>query len=144
MVVTWLFLVFVLTSSYTASLTSMLTLPRLKPVINDLDWIRRTNAPVGCDGDSFVKNYLRNVLELRNIRDFDNQDDYPREFEEGNIAAAFLEFPYQKIFMEQHCNKYTVVGETYNFGGLGFVSEINQSSFFLFPTVSAKLIILSF
>lgn len=101
-VVVWLFLVFVLSSSYTASLTSMLTVPRLEPRINDLEWIRRTNAAVGCDGDSFVKAYLRDVIGLTNIKNINNQDDYPGELESGSIAAAFLELPYQEIFLEDH------------------------------------------
>lgn len=101
----------------------MLTVPRLEPRINDLEWIRRTNAAVGCDGDSFVKAYLRDVIGLTNIKNINNQDDYPGELESGSIAAAFLELPYQEIFLEDHCNKYTVVGETYRFGGLGFVFQ---------------------
>ncbi|KAL3522406.1 hypothetical protein ACH5RR_015240 [Cinchona calisaya] len=120
-VAVWLFLVFVLTSSYTASLTSMLTIPRLEPSVTDIQWIKTTNAPVGCDGDSFVKDYLQNVLELRNIKNIDNQDAYPGEFESGNISAAFLELPYQKVFLKEHCHGYTSVGPTYRFGGLGFV-----------------------
>lgn len=121
-VIVWLFLVFVLTQSYTASLTSMLTVSRLEPNVTNIEWIKRTNVPVGCDGDSVVYNYLRNVLELQNIKNITNQDDYPGEFESGNITAAFLEVPYQKVFLKHLCNEYTVTGPTYRFGGLGFVS----------------------
>ncbi|OIT03776.1 PREDICTED: glutamate receptor 2.9-like [Nicotiana attenuata] len=122
-VVVWLFLVFVLTSSYTASLTSMLTVPRLEPSVKDINWIKRTNTTVGCDGDSFVKDYLRQVLELQNIKNISNQEDYPKEFESGNIKAAFLEIPYQKVFLREHCNQYVVAGPNYRFGGLAFVFQ---------------------
>ncbi|KAF3672661.1 Apoptosis inhibitory protein 5 isoform 1 [Capsicum annuum] len=121
--VIWLFLVFVLTSSYTASLTSMLTVPRLEPSVKDLKWIKRTNATVGCDGDSFVKDYLRQVLELQNIKNISNQDDYPKELESGNIKAAFLEIPYQKVFLREHCNQYVKAGPSYRFGGLAFAFQ---------------------
>lgn len=62
-VVMWLFVVLILSSSYTASLSSMLTTPKLEPKVRDIDWLRNTNAVVGCDEDSFVKDYLRNILK---------------------------------------------------------------------------------
>ncbi|XP_027105450.2 glutamate receptor 2.7 [Coffea arabica] len=122
-VMMWLFLVFVVTSSYQAALTSILTVPRLEPRTTDVQWVRKTNAAVGCDGDSFVRDYLQNVLQLRNIKTIDNEDAYPAEFESGNITAAFLELPYQKVFLGEYCNEYTAVGPTYRNGGLGFVFQ---------------------
>lgn len=53
-VVVWLFVVLILTSSYTASPSPMLTVQPLRP-----------NPKVACDGDSFVRNYLQNVLEFK-------------------------------------------------------------------------------
>ncbi|KVH89500.1 Extracellular ligand-binding receptor [Cynara cardunculus var. scolymus] len=53
-VMIWLFVVFILTSSYTASLTSMLTVRVLEPTVRDIEWLRKNNASVGCDPDSFV------------------------------------------------------------------------------------------
>ncbi|CAL5346128.1 unnamed protein product [Camellia sinensis] len=121
----WLFVVFVVTSSYTASLTSMLTVSRLEPTVTDIEFLRRTNAIVGCDGDSFVKHYLVSVLGFKenNIKPVDSQYNYPGEFESGNITAAFLEPPYAKIFLRENCNKYAVSGPTYIFGGWGFAFQ---------------------
>ncbi|KAK1422709.1 hypothetical protein QVD17_17995 [Tagetes erecta] len=120
-VMTWFFVVLILTSSYTASLTSMLTVRVLEPTVRDIEWLRKTNAPVGCDPDSFVGRYLTDVLKLKNIKNVSNQDEYPENFKNGNISAAFLEVPYQKYFLRQYCNEYTVVGPSYQFGGLGFI-----------------------
>lgn len=53
-VVVWLFVVLILTSSYTASPSPMLTVQPLRP-----------NPKVACDRDSFVRNYLQNVLEFK-------------------------------------------------------------------------------
>ncbi|XP_047326951.1 glutamate receptor 2.7-like [Impatiens glandulifera] len=120
----WLFVVFVVTSSYQASLTSMLTVPRLVPNITDVSWLIKTNAPVGCDGDSFVKNYLKQVLEFSpaNIKNISSQYSYPDAFRSGNITAAFLELPYLKVFLKEN-HGYQVSGPTYRFGGLGFVFQ---------------------
>ncbi|KAI8010771.1 Glutamate receptor 2.9 [Camellia lanceoleosa] len=111
----------------------MLTVPRLEPTVTDIEFLRRTNAIVGCDGDSFVKHYLVSVLGFKenNIKPVDSQYNYPGEFESGNIIAAFLEPPYAKIFLKENCNKYAVSGPTYIFGGWGFVSiqfHCNSSS----------------
>ncbi|KAM0054594.1 putative periplasmic binding protein-like I [Helianthus debilis subsp. tardiflorus] len=120
-VMTWLFVVFILTSSYTASLTSILTVRMLEPTVRDIDWLRKTNAPVGCDPDSFVGDYLTNVLKLKNIKNVSRQEEYPENLKNGNISATFLELPYQKYFLNEYCNEYTAVGPSYKFGGLGFI-----------------------
>ncbi|CAI9783706.1 unnamed protein product [Fraxinus pennsylvanica] len=125
-VVMWLFVVLVLTSSYEASLTSMLTVSRLEPTVTSLDWIMKNNKTVGCDGDSFVEDYLRNVIKLQNIKPISSQEHYSEEFKKGNIAAAFLELPYQKIFLKNHCKEYKVTGPTYSFGGIGFAFQKNS------------------
>ncbi|PWA24309.1 hypothetical protein CTI12_AA628740 [Artemisia annua] len=120
-VMIWLFVVFIITSSYTASLTSMLTVRMLEPTVRDIEWVRKTNAPVGCDPDSFVGKYLKDVLKLKNVKNISSQSDYPDNFKNGTISAAFLELPYEKYFLKQYCNEYTAVGPSYKFGGLGFV-----------------------
>ncbi|GJU05553.1 glutamate receptor 2.9-like protein [Tanacetum coccineum] len=120
-VMIWLFVVFILSSSYTASLTSMLTVRMLEPTVRDIEWLRKTNAPVGCDPDSFVDKYLRDVLKLKNIKSISLQSEYPDNFKNKTISAAFLELPYEKYFLKEYCNEYTAVGPSYKFGGLGFV-----------------------
>ncbi|GJW88862.1 hypothetical protein Tco_0164202 [Tanacetum coccineum] len=98
----------------------MLTVRMLKPTIRDIEWLRKTNAPVGCDPDSFVGNYLTDVLKLKNIKSISLQSEYPENFKNGNISAAFLELPYKKYFLKEYCNEHTAVGPSYKFGGLCF------------------------
>ncbi|CAL5412309.1 unnamed protein product [Camellia sinensis] len=109
----WLFVVFVVTSSYTASLTSMLTVSRLEPTVTDIEFLRRTNAIVGCDGDSFVKHYLVSVLGFKenNIKPVDSQYNYPGEFESGNITAAFLEPPLRRFSSEKIATNMLSLGQ---------------------------------
>ena len=122
-VLIWFFVVFILTASYTASLSSMLTVKQFKQDI-DIDWLKRTNQKVGCDGDSFVRNYLETALEFKqeNIYNVPEEYDYLEWFKEKNITAAFLELPYEKVFINKYCKKYTTTSGNYRFGGLGFVS----------------------
>ncbi|PPD81281.1 hypothetical protein GOBAR_DD21786 [Gossypium barbadense] len=71
-VVVWLFVVLVLNSSYTASLTSMLTVKRLGPNVTESELLKRANLKIGCDGDSFVfqkgspiaKDFSRAILQF--------------------------------------------------------------------------------
>ncbi|KAE8673391.1 Apoptosis inhibitory protein 5 isoform 1 [Hibiscus syriacus] len=124
-VVVWLFVVLILNSSYTASLTSMLTVQRLEPNVTDIEWLKRANVKIGCDGDSFVRNYLEEVLEFKsyNIENVSSEYNYEGEFESNKIAAAFLEQPYGKVFLSHYCKKFTTSSPTHTFGGLGFVFQ---------------------
>ncbi|CAN1237799.1 Glutamate receptor 3.4 [Linum grandiflorum] len=121
----WLFVVLILNSSYTASLTSMLTVLQLKPNVTDIDWLRRNGRRVGCDGDSFVRNYLEKVLEFKvdNIENVDSEYRYEDEFNSNRISAAFMELPYQKVFINHYCKRFTATAQTFRFGGLGFVFQ---------------------
>ncbi|KAL7243635.1 hypothetical protein ACSBR1_015942 [Camellia fascicularis] len=117
-VVVWLFVVLILTQSFTASLTSMLTISRLQPNINPM-------SKVGCDADAFMSTYVQDVLKYKseNVKLIRDQDEYLKAFKNGSISAAFLEIPYAKVFTNNYCMKYTVIGSTYRFGGFGFVFQ---------------------
>ncbi|KAB5560667.1 hypothetical protein DKX38_005624 [Salix brachista] len=82
-------------------------------------------AHIGCDGDSFVRNYMQSVLgfEPENIKNVSHEYKYEEEFESGDISAAFLELPYQKVFISHHCKRYNATTPTNRFGGLGFVFQ---------------------
>ncbi|MBA0788566.1 hypothetical protein Gotri_026746 [Gossypium trilobum] len=124
-VVVWLFVVLVLNSSYTASLTSMLTVKRLGPDVTDIELLKRANLKIGCDGDSFVRTYLEKVLNFKsyNIENVSSEYKYEGEFKSHRIAAAFLELPYGKVFLSHYCKQFTTSTPTYRFGGLGFVFQ---------------------
>ncbi|XP_035545287.1 glutamate receptor 2.7-like isoform X2 [Juglans regia] len=124
-IVVWLFIVLILTSSYTASLSSMLTVKKLRPNVTDIEWLRKNNMKVGCDGDSFVRKYMENVLLFKpeNIVNVTSEYSYPGQFESNNISAAFLELPYEKVFLKHFCKGYTATIRNTRFGGLGFVFQ---------------------
>ncbi|XP_024024754.1 glutamate receptor 2.7 isoform X1 [Morus notabilis] len=123
-VMMWLFLVFIVTASYTASLSSRFTVRQLEPE-TDIAWLKRTNQKVGCDGDSFVRRYLEHVLEFKaeNIHNVTKEYDYAAQFTNKNIIAAFLELPYERVFLNKYCKEFTTTTPTYRFGGLGFVFQ---------------------
>ncbi|XVF36282.1 hypothetical protein REPUB_Repub19eG0044700 [Reevesia pubescens] len=119
----WLFAILIISSSFTASLTSMLTISRLEPSVSDIETLLRTNAPVGCNGNSFIVNYLINVVGFKpeNIKKIDSINDYPDAFKSGDIEAAFFVVPHAKVFLAKYCKGYTMTGPTFKLGGFGFV-----------------------
>uniref|UniRef100_A0A2N9GFS4 Glutamate receptor n=1 Tax=Fagus sylvatica TaxID=28930 RepID=A0A2N9GFS4_FAGSY len=122
-IIVWLCVVLILSSSYTANLSSMLTVQKLQPNVTDIEWLKMNNLKIGCDGDSFVRKYLENVIKFKpeNIVNVSSEDLYPGEFKSNNIYAAFLELPYEKVFINKYCKGYTATIRTNRFGGLGFV-----------------------
>lgn len=117
--VSWLFLVLILNSSYTASLSSMLTVQQLQANVRDIEWLTLS------DGDSFVRTYLEKVEKFKpqNIINISNEDNYDTKFKNNSIAAAFLELPYVKIYISKYCKGYYASTPTTRFGGLGFVRD---------------------
>ncbi|KAK6283886.1 hypothetical protein POUND7_002838 [Theobroma cacao] len=124
-VLVWLFLVFILTSSYTASLSSLLTVKELESNL-DIQSVRERGLNVGCDNDSFVNTYLKTVLSFKEeqIHIFNSSESsYVDEFRKNRIDAAFLEAPYEKVFLNKYCKGYASISPTYRFGGFGFAFQ---------------------
>ncbi|XP_011083927.1 glutamate receptor 2.7-like [Sesamum indicum] len=119
----WISIVFVVGASFTAVLSSMMTVPRLQPSILDIDHLRNTNAVVGCNGNSFIVRYLIDVLHFKqeNVQRIYSINDYPRAFETGEIKAAFFVAPHAKVFLATYCKGYTISGPSIKLGGFGFV-----------------------
>lgn len=122
--VVWLFVAMVVTQSFTASLTTLLTVQQLNPTTISIETLKQTGVKVGCDGNSFVVKYLEEVLGFQpnNIMKMYSGDDYPQALESGYIAAAFLEVPYVKLFLSKYCNGFITSGPTFKVGGFGYVS----------------------
>ncbi|KAF6155959.1 hypothetical protein GIB67_039290 [Kingdonia uniflora] len=121
--VVWLFVAIVIIQTYTANLTSMLTAPRIRSNVISLEYLRNTNAKVGCDEGAFVVKYLEDVLGFNkeNIIRIASFNDYPQAFKSGKIEAAFLEVPYVNVLMAKYCKDFGTIGQTYKVGGFGFV-----------------------
>ncbi|KAF7120220.1 hypothetical protein RHSIM_Rhsim13G0184000 [Rhododendron simsii] len=100
------FLALVLAQSNTASLTSILTISRLRPKL-------LSHAKVRCDENAFMRRYIEEVLNYKNVSLISDGDQYLRAFEMGNISAAFIEIPYAKVFVNRYCRKFTIIGTTY-------------------------------
>ncbi|KAK7854141.1 glutamate receptor 3.3, partial [Quercus suber] len=122
--VVWLFVALVITKSFTASLTSLLTVQQLDQTTIDIETLKKSGAKVGCDANSFVGKYLEVVLGFQpnNVRIIGSGDYYPQALKSGEIAAAFIEAPYVKVFLAKYCEGFITSGPAFKVGGFGFVS----------------------
>ncbi|KAH7659824.1 Periplasmic binding protein-like I protein, partial [Dioscorea alata] len=102
------FVFFIMSQSYTASLSSILTTQKLEPVVSF--------NKIGCDPDAFVIKCLEEVLGYPSwkIHKIKTENNYPEAFESGKITTAFLETPYLRVFLSRHKDY------TYQLGGFGF------------------------
>ncbi|XP_077236766.1 glutamate receptor 2.8-like [Tasmannia lanceolata] len=122
----WLFVVLILTSSYTASLASMLTVQQLKPTVTDVADLIRNGDYVGYHKGSFMLGLLKQMkFKESKLRGFTTPEEYDEALSKGSrnggVAAIFNEIPYLKLFLSKYCNKYSLVGPIFKTAGFGFV-----------------------
>ncbi|CAK9182953.1 unnamed protein product [Ilex paraguariensis] len=106
-VVAWLFVALIITQSYSANLTSMLTVQRLQPTVADIETLKYSNALVGYARESFVGNYLVEVLQFKigNCKSYSTIEEYALALRNEEIAAAFLEAPVAKLLLAKYCKE---------------------------------------
>ncbi|CAA6673930.1 unnamed protein product [Spirodela intermedia] len=104
-VIIWVFVVLILTSSYTASLTSMLTVQQLQPTVSDLSDLIKRNERVGYLNDSFMPELLKQLKVNNNrIIAYSSPDEYgaaalDKGTANGGAGAIVDEIPYLKVFL---------------------------------------------
>ncbi|KAF7008214.1 hypothetical protein CFC21_023039 [Triticum aestivum] len=121
----WLFVVLIINSSYTASLTSLLTVQELSSGVKGLDSLISSSSAIGYQVGSFARNYLVEELNIADSRlvPLNSPSDYARALElgsgNGGVAAIIDELPYVEIFLSKYC-KFKTVGQVFTKSGWGF------------------------
>ncbi|CAN6245831.1 unnamed protein product [Urochloa humidicola] len=141
----WVFVVLILTSSYTASLTSMLTVQKLQPTVTDVRELQRSGAYIGYQEGSFIKGSLLKMgFDESKLKTYSTAEDcadaLSRGPTNGGVAAVFDEIPYLKLFLSQYCDGYAMVGPVYKTDGFGFVFPLGSP---LTPDVSRAVLTLA-
>ena len=144
-VIMWLVVVLIITQSYTASLTSILTVQQLSTGIQGINDLLASNDPIGYQQGSFAGSYLINELgvkasRLRELAIEEYADRLQRGPRDGGVVAIVDELPYVELFLSSNC-QFTMVGQEFTKGGWGFVSPSRSSSttflcyFFVSPII---------
>ncbi|KEH35890.1 glutamate receptor 3.2 [Medicago truncatula] len=125
-VVVWVFVVLILVQSYTASLTSLLTVEQLRPAITDVNQLLKNKMNVGYLKGSFVEGILKDLgFEDSYLITYQSAEECNELFIKGSvnggIDAAFDEVPYIKHFLGTYsCSKYVMVEPRFKTGGFGY------------------------
>lgn len=119
----WLFVVMIVNSSYTASLTSILTVQQLSSPIKGIDTLIASNDHIGFQVGSFAQNYLNEELSIAKSRliALGSPEEYARALANGTVAAIVDEGPYIDLFLSEHC-EFSIRGQEFTKSGWGFVS----------------------
>ncbi|RZC94500.1 hypothetical protein C5167_026234 [Papaver somniferum] len=138
----WLFVVLILTQSYTANLASMLTIKRLEPTYTDVKELIRNGYNVGYQEGSFVLDKLKGMkFHESHLKTYETPDEFDKLFSmepsKGGIVAAFEELPYIELLLAKYCDKYMKVGEIYPNDGWSFVFPKGSP---LGPDISRKIL----
>lgn len=121
----WLFVVLILTSSYTASLTSILTVQQLSSPITGIDSLKASDEPIGFQVGSFAEHYLAEDLGIAKSRliALGSPEEYANALllgpKKGGVAAIVDERPYVEIFLSSQCT-FRIVGQEFTRSGWGF------------------------
>ncbi|KAK9164736.1 hypothetical protein Syun_005638 [Stephania yunnanensis] len=117
----WLFVVLIINSSYTASLTSILTVQQLSSPIKGIESLVSGTAPIGYQTGSFAKNYMIEELNIPKSRlvELGSPEQFAKALESGTIAAVVDELPYVDLFLSNQC-KFAIIGPEFTKSGWGF------------------------
>ncbi|CAL5399958.1 unnamed protein product [Camellia sinensis] len=117
----WLFVVLIIISSYTASLTSILTVQQLSTSIQGIESLITSTDRIGFQVGSFAQNYLSDELNIAKSRlvALRSPEEYAMALQNRTVAAVVDERPYIDIFLSTYC-KFSIVGQEFTKSGWGF------------------------
>ncbi|KAL5721444.1 hypothetical protein ACHQM5_005091 [Ranunculus cassubicifolius] len=118
----WLFVVLIINASYTASLTSILTVERLSSPFKGIEDLVTSSHPIGYQVGSFAENYLIEELNIPRSRliALGSPEEYATALEKGRVAAVVDELPYVELFLSISQCKFSAIGQPFTRSGWGF------------------------
>lgn len=134
----WLFVVLIINSSYTASLTSILTVQQLSSPIKGIESLKNSDQPIGYQVGSFAEHYLSEELGISKSRliPLGSPLAYAQALQlgpkKGGVAAVVDERAYVELFLSTQC-KFRIVGPEFTKSGWGFVSPFSYSILIVKP-----------
>lgn len=132
--VIWVFVMLILTQSYTASLASLLTVQQLQPTVSDIKDVLRNGDNVGYAENTYIYELLKQVgfddSKIKMFQSFEECDELlSKGSANGGIAAIVDETPNMKLFVAKFCSKYTMIGPIFETAGFAFVRSLSSYMF---------------
>ncbi|XP_071721800.1 glutamate receptor 3.7-like [Rutidosis leptorrhynchoides] len=124
--IVWLFLLMVITSSYTANLTSILTVEQLSSPITGIESLISNNWPIGYQVGSFAYSYLSENLGIHEsrLKSLRSPEEYEKALRlgpnnRGGVAAIVDELLYIDLFLKYQ-TEFGIIGQPFTKNGWGF------------------------
>ncbi|KAL6129243.1 hypothetical protein ACLB2K_072596 [Fragaria x ananassa] len=115
-VVLWVFVVLILTSSYTATLASMMTVKQMQ--------LKARGNYIGYQGNSVVTTHAVQNLNFSGAKPYNSAEEYAdalsRGSKHGGVSAIVDEVPYIKVFLAKYSTGYSMVKSESTTNGFGF------------------------
>lgn len=142
--IVWLFLLMVISASYTASLTSILTVEQLSSPITGIDSLISSNWPIGYQVGSFAYSYLADNLYVSKSRlvQLGSPEEYALALQKGphggGVAAIVDELPYVELFLSKETD-FGIIGQPFARSSWGFAFQRDSPLAFDMSTAILKL-----
>ncbi|MCO5603047.1 hypothetical protein L7F22_057190 [Adiantum nelumboides] len=122
--IAWILFILLLGSSYTASLSSILTVNQLSQKPLTMDDLTAMNKTVGYQVGSIVKDYLENRHNLKHLKELNNVSQLADALRLKEVVAFVDEIPYISLFLaaQSASNCKFSVSQKLTIEGFGFVS----------------------
>ena len=123
----WVILVLILTSSYTATLASLLTVQQIG--------LASRGANVGYQTDSFVERAIASNLNFMDysLRPYSSAEEYADALSKGSknggVDGIIDEMPYIKAFLSKYSPDYAMVDSASTTNGFSFVSSASRTKY---------------
>ncbi|XP_019084175.1 PREDICTED: glutamate receptor 2.5-like [Camelina sativa] len=142
LVVVWCFVLLILTQSYTATLTSMMTVQELRPTVRHMDDLKKSEVNIGFHAGSFTFERLKQMgFNESRLKTYNSPQEMHELFRNkssnGGIDAAFDEIAYIKLFIAKYCSEYSIIEPTFKANGFGFAFPLGSP---LVPDISRQIL----
>ena len=122
-VIVWVFVVLILSSTYTATLASMLTVQQIQLTSRD---------NVGYHYGALLPRAISNLnFENPRLKPYQSPEEYAnalrRGSKSGGVSAIIDEIPYIKVFLAKYSADYTMIKSDSTSGGFGFVRILSKA-----------------
>ncbi|KAL1546448.1 glutamate receptor 2.9-like isoform X1 [Salvia divinorum] len=123
--VTWAFVANLLSATYTASLSSRLTVSNLRGSVTNVEQLIANGDYVGYQDGSFLENYLIKLgFDQAKLKNYTSANGCKQALSLGNknngISAYCDVLPHIKVLLSQACGKYVMINPVYRTDGFAF------------------------
>ncbi|KAA8550526.1 hypothetical protein F0562_002210 [Nyssa sinensis] len=122
-VIVWVFVVLILTSSYTATLTSLLMVQQIQ--------LASKGNYIGYQTGTFIEGVIANNLNFEGLQQYSSPNEYVDALSRGNnngsVVAVIDEIPYIKLFLTKHLVGYAMIASEPTTNGFAFWDLISFS-----------------